>query len=148
MKPGQEEGKSWLSIYIGLTIICALFYLMFGCKPCQTIQQTDTVRIVDKQISYVKEYITNDSIIHDTVPCDPTDPVTIQSTIYKTHWKTRIDTILSDKEVIKVNPINEQLIAENEAIALKLEHRNKAVLYLSIALIIILAFWWIKSKFK
>lgn len=112
-----------------------ILVILFGCKPSEIITVTDTVRLVDKQISYVKEYITNDSIIYDSIPCNP-DSIYLTSTVYRTKNIIRVDTILKDKEVIRAEPLNQQLKNEVDKLKGKAARRNNIIFGL-IAFIVI-----------
>jgi len=88
--------------------LTVLFLFAIGCKPIQQITPlSDTVRIVDVRTHYETEYVIKDSIKVDTFNN------TILKTVFQTKLKTIRDTIYSDKEVIKQNPINPILQAEN-----------------------------------
>jgi len=136
-----------------LYITTTLLFLV-SCNPCKYVSKhpecfpADTVRIVDKQISYVDRVQKIDSIIFEKIPCDPVDSfIYTTKVIYRTNQITKIDTILSDKEVIKVNPLNEVIKSENTTLKTKLANRNKLAGSLGIILILIAAFWIIKKKF-
>jgi len=150
----MKEPRLFIRLFILFGII-GLFGLCSSCNPCKFVAKhpecfpADTIRIEKEKISYIDRVQKIDSIIFEKIPCDPVDSfIYTTKVIYRTNTLTKIDTILSDKEVIKVNPINEQLKAKNDTLQSKLENRNRLALYLSIALIIIIAIWWVKSKLK
>lgn len=115
-----------------------ILIFLVSCNPCKYVAKhpecfpADTVKIVNDVVRYEKEIIRNDSIIYDTIPCDP-----ITKTYYKTKtvWKTkevlRIDTIYQYKDVAKINPLNISIKNENDKLINKVKNRNKAILIIS-----------------
>lgn len=118
-----------------LIIILSLF--LFGCKTTQQIIPPDTVRQIEYKTKFVNQYITNDSIVFKEIPCDPVDSIIYKTkTVYRTKVKEVIDTIYMDKEVIKTNPINSKLQADNLKLTAKNAIKNKALLIVSVLLLI------------
>ena len=137
------------------TILISILILSFfaSCDPCKKIAKyercfpADTVKQIEYKTKYIKEVVTNDSIVFEQIPCDPkTNTVYDTKTVYKTNWKTIIDTIYSNKEVIKVNPVNDVLKSNNEKLEKQTKFRGKVILYESILLFIIAALVFIKIK--
>lgn len=100
--------------------IVALFTLV-GCSPCKYIAKhpecfmPDSIIINNETVRYEKEYITNDSIVFQEIPCDPVDSIIYKTkTVYKTRNVIKIDTIYKSKEISKINPVNEILKKDNE----------------------------------
>lgn len=132
-----------------------LLLLLVGCNPCKYVAKhaecfpADTVIVTNDVVHYEKEIIINDSIIRDTVPCDPiTNTYYKTNTVYKTNYKTIIDTIYQSKEISRINPLNEVLKEKNDKLELKIKRHNKIIKWLSIALlsIILLILGYIKLK--
>jgi len=137
-----------------LYITTTLLFLV-GCNPCKYVSKhqecfpADTVKQIEYKTKYIKEYITNDSIVYQTEPCNPKDSLVYRTkTEYRTKNIIKVDTIYSDKEVIKVNPLNEELKSENSALKSKLTNRNKQTLALGIVILLIGFGWWLKRKLK
>ena len=114
-----------------------LAFLLTGCNPCKYVSKhpecfpSDTIKITKEVIKHVKEYITNDSIIYDSVPCDPiTNTVIETKTIYKTNWRIETNTIYQSKEVAKLNPINIELQKDNSILTAKTKSQRKTILSL------------------
>lgn len=135
--------------------ILILFFLA-SCNPCRNIAKyercfpADTVKLTEYKTKYIKEVITNDSIVFEQIPCDPkTNTVYDTKTIYKTNWRTTIDTIYTAKVVDRVNPINLNLKAEKDKLSQKNNFKNKVIWIESILLLIIalLLYWKIRRKF-
>lgn len=126
-----------------LIIISVVF--LFGCNPCKYVSKhpecfsPDSIVINKETVRYEKEYITNDSIVFQAIPCDPYDSIIYKTrTIYKTKNVIKIDTIYKNKEVTKLNPINQQLKNDNDKLTNKVSNRNKVILGLIIFVIILL----------
>jgi len=119
-------------IFIAFFVACFfILLLLFSCKSSKPLaMQADTIRLTEKVIHYQTEYVIKDSVIRDTVPCDPLNPITIQKTIYQTKLKTIIDTIYTDKEKSIINPINSNLQAENAKLLQKARVKNFTLLFL------------------
>lgn len=135
-------------------IFIAIVFLA-SCNPCKYVTKhpecfpSDTILITNEVIHYEKEYITNDSIILDTVPCNPiTNTYYKTRTEYITKLKVKIDTIITNKETVKINPLNEALKKSNDKLELKLKRHNKVIVWLIIALagIVLLILGYIKLK--
>jgi cyanate lyase len=109
----------------------------------------DTIVITNDVIHYEKEIIINDSIVRDTIPCDPvTNTYYKTNTVYKTNYKTIIDTIYQSREISRINPLNQVLKKTNDKLELKIKRHNKVIRWLVIALggIILLIIGYIKFK--
>lgn len=137
--------------YIYLIIIV----LLASCSPCKYVAkhpecfQADSIVIEKNVIHYEKIFITNDSIILDTVPCDPiTETYYETKTVYKTKNVIKTDTIYTATTTSKLNPINTKLQNDNNKLENKLKRRNKLLLWLSIVLgsLILGIFVYIKIK--
>ena len=120
-------------------------FLLTGCNPCKYVSKhpecfpSDTIKITSEVIKYVKEYVTNDSIVYEKEPCDPiTNTVIIKEIVYKTNWKTIIDTIYTTKETSKINPINIELKKENQKLVQHSAVQKKIIISLLIAIGILL----------
>ncbi|MCP4337044.1 MAG: hypothetical protein GY679_04335 [Mycoplasma sp.] len=120
---------------------------MVSCNPCKYVSKhqecfpADTVVITKETVHYEKEYITNDSIIRDTVLCDPILKTYYKTnTVYKTNFKLKVDTIYTSKEISKINPVNEQLKKANDKLIIKLKLRDKIMIVLSI-LVLTMGIW-------
>ncbi len=140
------------------SILFSILILFFftSCNPCRNIAKyercfpADTVKLTEYKTKYVKEVITNDSIVFEQIPCDPkTNTVYDTKTIYKTNWRTTIDTIYTAKVVDRVNPINTDMQAEKDELSQKNNFKNKVIWIESILLLIIalLLYWKIRRKF-
>lgn len=123
-------------------IIISIF--LVSCNPCKQIAKhpecfpADTVVIKEEIIHYEKEIVVNDSIIHDTVPCDPiTNTYYKTNTVYKTNYKTIVDTIYQSKETSKINPVNILLETDNIKLKNKTKNRNKVIGGLSLLIILL-----------
>lgn len=122
--------------YILLFITIALLY---SCNPCKYVAKhpecfpADTIKITNDVVRYEKEFITNDSIVFQAIPCDPIDSIIYKTrTIYKTNNKIVIDTIYQSKEISKINPINSVLEQENISLNNKVSNKNKIIIVLLI----------------
>lgn len=120
-------------------LIIVLILFLVSCNPCKYVAKhpecfpADTVRITKNVIHYEKEYIINDSIIRDTVPCDPiTKTYYKTNTVYKTNYKLKVDTIYTFKEISKINPINASLKKDNDKLIVKIKLLNKILIGLLI----------------
>lgn len=141
-----------------------LFYIsilfLISCNPCRKVAKhpecfpADTVTKKEYVITHEKVYITEDSIIYDTIPCDPViQEVVVPKIIYKTVYKTRTDTIRTEQKISKINPVNTELQNENTKIKAelqlkknKLKKKNKILIGASglILLLIGALIWFIK----
>ena len=136
-------------------IILSIF--LVGCNPCKQIAKNptkfncfpaDTIKIINDVIHYETEYIINDSIIRDTVPCDPiTNTYYKTKTVYKTKYSVKIDTIYEYKQTSKINPINNMLEQQNDKLTNKVSNRNKIILILSGVIILIISLLYLFRKF-
>lgn len=124
--------------YVFKLYIILISIILSSCSPCKFVAKhpdcfmPDSVIINKETVRYEKEYITNDSIIFDTIPCNPVENFVYKTkTVYKTNYKTIIDTIYQSKEVSKINPVNELLESENMVLNNKLKNRTKALSIIS-----------------
>lgn len=140
---------------LGLVIIAeiiALVLILNSCNPCKNIAKyercfpSDTIKLTEYKTKYVNQWTVKDSIIKEVVPCDPLKPETIKETIYKTNWRTTIDTIYTDKQVDRINPINEVLKKDNDELVRINKIKNKALWIESILLLIIGLLVYIKKR--
>jgi len=139
----QQKHDPLHSIMIILLII-AVVYFTTSCKTIEYLPGY-TIREIEYKIKFEKEIVRFDSIVTKT---DTFSNIVFRDrTVYQTKEHTKIDSVYLDKEVIKENPINQKLQKDNDKLTNKLENRNRLALYLSIALIILAVFMWIKSKF-
>ncbi len=122
-------------------LLIILAFALASCSPCKYVTkhpecfQSDTIRITNEVIKHVKEYVINDSIVYDSVPCDPfTNAVIETKTVYKTNWRIEIDTIYKSKEVSKINPINSELQKDNAKLTAKTKKQRKTILSLILVL--------------
>jgi cyanate lyase len=136
-------------------LILIAIVLLVSCSPCKHVAKhpeyfpADTIVITNDVIHYEKEIIINDSIVRDTVPCDPvTNTYYKTNTVYKTNYKTIIDTIYQSREISRINPLNQVLKKTNDKLELKIKRHNKVIRWLVIALgsIILLIIGYIKLK--
>lgn len=115
-----------------LLILIPLF--LIACNPCKQVTKhpecfpADTIREIKEVIHYEKEYITQDSIIVDTIPCSP-DSIVLVETKYKTIHKTVTDTIYENREEVRINPINQKLREEIKKLAIKVNKRQWLLWY-------------------
>ena len=121
-----------------------LSILLVSCNPCKRIAKyehcfsPDSVIINNEIIHYEKEYITNDSIVRDTIPCDvETNTVYSTRTIYKTNNKLIIDTIYQSKTIDRINPLNKVLEADNIKLENKTKNRNRVIGGMSLLIILL-----------
>lgn len=139
-------------------IILLILFATLSCNPCKYVSKhqecfpADTIKIDNQTIHYEKIYITEDSIIVDTVPCPANDTILVPKKIYKTIWKTKIDTIYKSIEKSKVNPLNEALKDDNDRMAKKIERRKIFIWYsigitLLIIIYLVIKFYLKKLKF-
>lgn len=135
-------------------ILISIIFLV-GCNPCKYVSKhpecfpADTVKIINDVIRYEKEYITNDSIIRDTIPCDPIEKTYYKTkTVYKTKYSIKIDTIYQYKDVAKINPINVTIEKENKKLNSKIDRKNTLIKILSAFSIIMLLISLFLYKFK
>ena len=119
-----------------------LSILLASCSPCKYVAKhpecfkPDSVIINNEIIRYEKQFITNDSIIFDTIPCDPVENFVYKTrTIYKTNNKLIIDTIYQSKTIDRINPLNKVLESDNIKLKNKTKNRNKAIGGLSLLII-------------
>ena len=142
----SEDNQRDILAYIMLFIfILVALYFTTSCKTIEYLPG-DTITNTEYKVKIEKEIVRFDSIVTKT---DTFDNIVFRDrTVYQTNTKTKIDTIYSDKETIKVNPINEQLKSENYSLVLKLAIFKKIALGFGIALLLIGLFWWIKRKLK
>jgi len=137
--------KDIATIFFIIIVVSIAFFLV-SCKPAQVITLTDTIKQIEYKTKFEKEIVRFDSIVTKT---DTFSNIVFRDrTVYQTKEHTKIDSIYLDKEVIKENPVNQKLQKDNDKLSNKLENRNRLALYLSIALIVLAAFMWIKSKFS
>ena len=133
-----------------LLIILSVF--LVGCNPCKYVSKhlecfpSDTVREYVDVIRVEKEYITNDSIVFDTLYKDVLK--TIEKTVYRTKFKTITDSIIMYKDVAKVNPINTELEKTNKEYSIKVETLKNIRNYLIIALISLVVVLMVLIKFR
>lgn len=127
-------------------IVCIII-LFASCNPCKYVAKhsecfsPDTIKLTEKVIHYETDIVIKDSIVRDTVPCDPTDPITIQKTVYQTRFKTIIDTIYTNKVVDRINPINAVLKSENEKLLQKNKLKGKFNILLGIILMLTILYF-------
>lgn len=107
-------------------------YLIFiipvfiACNPCKRVTKhpecfpADTIRENKIVVHYETEYITNDSIVYDTVQCLP-DSIIVNEVVFKTKIRRITDTIKISKQVNRTNPVNAVMQDEND----KLERKNQ-----------------------
>lgn len=131
-----------------IILIISMAGIFSACNPCKYTAKhpecgnlPDTIKLTEKVIHYETDIVIKDSIIRDTVPCDPTDPITIQKTVYQTRFKTIIDTIYTNKVVDRINPINTVLKAENEKLLQKNKLKGKFNILLGIILLLTILFF-------
>ena len=132
-------------------IVLSIF--LFSCNPCKRVSKhpecfsPDTITKIEKSISYEKIFITEDSIIVDTLPCDPVDSIVVYDVVYKTIWRVKIDTFYKDKEVVKINPLDALLkkkIIEHE---IKVVNQKKIIFTLSLILLLLVVFYFFRKGF-
>lgn len=130
-----------------IPILFVALFALVSCNPCRYVAKhqecfhADTVIKIKDVVHYQKEYITNDSIVFQEIPCDPVDSIIYKTkTVYKTNYKTIIDTIYQSKEVAKINPINEQLKNQNDKLLNKVKLRNIIIGILLIFVLVVFAF--------
>ena len=117
--------------------------LLSACSPCKYVAkhpecfQADTVIKTERIVHHEKEYITNDSIIHDTVIVEG-DEKEIIKTIYRTNWKEKTDTIYRYDKTTKINPINTQLQIKYDKAQKQANRYIKSTMWLSIALLLLI----------
>lgn len=123
-----------------------VIFAITSCNPCRYVSKhsecfpPDTVKLINEVVHYEKIFITNDSIILDSVPCDPiTETVIERKTLYRTRTIEKTDTIYKNHFTSTLNPINKKLEQECELLKNKLLKRNKLLAGL-VLLIIILMF--------
>lgn len=124
-----------------------VFTLLVSCNPCKYVTRHpecfpgDSITQTEKHVIYEKIYTTEDSVIIDTIPCDPITETAIEiETVYKTIWKTKIDTIYNSKETVKINPVNAQLKKSVEKINNKLIKKKQLNrIYLGIIVVFLLS---------
>lgn len=128
--------------------------LLTSCNPCKQVARhpecfpADTIKEIKEVVHYEKEYITQDSIIIDSVPCTP-DSIVLVETKYKTIHKTITDTIYESREEIKINPVNSKLKEDNRKLEEKILKRRWLIWYFFGSLGLILLYIAFKSnKFK
>ena len=125
-------------------IVVLSIVLLASCNPCKYVSKhpecfpSDTIKIEKETIRHVKEYITNDSIIYDTIET----PILkkIYETIFKTKTIERTDTIFENRYTAKINPINEQLKQSNDKLTKSNKTLKKWLLYTSIGFALALIF--------
>lgn len=139
-----DNTKKDTAILFIIAVILAL--VIFSCKPAQVITLTDTIKQIEYKTKYEKEIVRFDSIVTKT---DTFDNIVFRDrTVFQTKEKTKIDTVISDREVIKMNPLNEQLKDENYTLQSKLSNRNKQTTILVIFILLFSLLWFIKRKLK
>jgi len=121
-----------------------LSILLASCSPCKYVAKhpecfkPDSVIINNEIIRYEKQFITNDSIIFDTIPCDPVENFVYKTrTIYKTNNKLIIDTIYQSKTIDRINPLNKVLEADNIKLENKTKNRNRVIGGMSLLIILL-----------
>jgi hypothetical protein len=112
--------------------IIILTVLLASCNPCKQIGRnpdkyncfpSDTIIKEREVIKHIKEYVTNDSIVRDTVPCDPiTNTYYKTKTVYQTKTIHETDTIKITEKETRLNPVNKEL----EQRVTKLEEKKKS----------------------
>lgn len=133
------KNKAILSVFI-------IIITFTSCSPCKRLSkhpeclpQADTV--IKTNSHYEKVYITEDSLIYDTIPCDPVTETAVKvETVYKTIYKNIRDTVY--QYVSKVNPLNNQLLMEKNNLLVKVEKKkqlNRIYLFVIIGLSLIIA---------
>lgn len=139
--------------YTLFTLFILLMLVLSSCNPCKRIAKyehcflPDTIKITDKVIHYETEYITNDSIIRDTIPCDPiTNTVYSVRTVYKTNNKLIVDTIHQSTNIDRINPVNDVLKSDNAKLTNKVTNRNKVIGGMSLLIILLSLIVFIKIK--
>ena len=109
--------------------------LAFACSPCKYVSKhpecfrPDTVKQVSVDVRYEKEYITQDSVVYQKIPCDPETKVQDVPVVYKTIYKTKVDSIYRDKSVDRINPLNEKLKSDNEDLTETIHNRRWLLWY-------------------
>jgi len=145
MTLSEQQGKDILAYIMLFLFILIALYFTTSCKTIEYLPG-DTIREIEYKTKFEKEIVRFDSIITKT---DTFANIVFRDrTVYQTKENTKIDSVYTDREVIKVNPLNEQLKKDNDKLSNKLENRNRLALYLSIALIVLCAFLWVRSKFR
>jgi len=87
--------KAKIYYFLFLLSIIGLVGLCSSCDPCRNIAKyercfpADTVKQIEYKTKYIKEFVTNDSIVYQTEPCDPKD-----SLVYRTKTEYRTKTII------------------------------------------------------
>ena len=96
--------------------IIILTVLLVSCNPCKYVSKhpecfpSDTIIKEKEVIKHIKEFVVNDSIVRDTVPCDPiTNTYYKTNTIYQTKTIHETDTIIITEKETRINPINKEL---------------------------------------
>lgn len=125
--------------FILFIIAVVSFAIFLSCKPTKIITVTDTIKQIEYKTKLEKEIVRYDSVVTVT---DTFDNIVFRDrTVFQTKTHTKIDTIFSDKEVIKANPVNEQLKAENEKLLQKSTFKGRVIAILSFMIIVILLLW-------
>jgi len=145
MTLSEQQGKDILAYIMLFIFVLVALYFTTACKTIEYLPG-DTIREIEYKTKFEKEIVRFDSIVTKT---DTFDNIVFRDrTVYQTKEHTKIDTVITDKEVIKMNPLNEKLKKDNDKLSNKVENRTRLSLYLSIALIVIIMFLLIRSKFR
>lgn len=140
------------------TILTGLILLLIlsACNPCKRISKyeycfpPDTVKENKTTVKYEKVFITEDSVIYETVECDSVTNTAEVEQVYKTIWKIKVDTIYRSRTEAKVNPVNTQLKKSVEKLNKKIIKKtqlNKIYLGIIIVFLIIVVLYFIIKKF-
>lgn len=141
--------KAWVKFNFMLLIVkinrimkyLFIILLLASCNPCKYVAKhaecfpADTIKLIEYKTKYVNQYISKDSIIKEVVPCDPAKPETVKETVYKTIWRTSIDTIFSDNKISVLNPINEDNAKKIIDLQNKVDNKNKIIWALIILIV-------------
>lgn len=107
--------------------------VLTSCNPCKYVAKhqecfpADTLKTTNTVVKFEKVYTTQDSIVHDTIPCDPDNLEVDVKTIYKTIYKTKTDTVTNTVYNSKVNPVNTKLQSEIEKLNKQAEKDNSKI---------------------
>jgi hypothetical protein len=136
-------------------LIFITIVLFSSCNPCKYVSKhpecfpADTVIKEKEVIKHVTEYITNDSIVRDTVPCDPITKTYVKTnTVYRTKTIRETDTIKTVVNTSKINPVNNELKKKVNKLENKVEAKNKWLKILGGILALFLLIIVVLVKFK
>lgn len=139
-------------------LLLPVLLLIISCSPCKYVSNhpecfpADSIITNNETIRYEKIYITEDSLIYDTIPCNPiTESAINVETVYKTIWRTKIDTIIRDSQTVKINPVNTELKKSVDKLTMKIEKRKIFIWYsigITLLIIIYLVVKFYLSKLK